>query len=92
MLLTPSEEIGKWNGDLASLRKTNRAGFRVIDIVVINMSWDEWSIVLDFELELAHVRILNVNVSLFIIITTNIVPYRLSPLFCLIRSSQFGNL
>ncbi|KAG8324498.1 hypothetical protein J6590_091018 [Homalodisca vitripennis] len=44
---------------------------------------------LDFgsELEIAQVQILSVTVALFIS-TINLVLYRLSPLFCLIRSSH----
>ncbi|KAG8276752.1 hypothetical protein J6590_057651 [Homalodisca vitripennis] len=50
---------------------------------------DERSKSLDFgsELEIAQVQILSVGVALFIS-TINLVLYRLSPLFCLIRSSQ----
>ncbi|KAG8316838.1 hypothetical protein J6590_040093 [Homalodisca vitripennis] len=49
----------------------------------------EWSKTLDFEseLEIAHVRILSVILALFIS-TIDLVLYRLSPLFCLIRSSH----
>ncbi|KAG8318781.1 hypothetical protein J6590_105902, partial [Homalodisca vitripennis] len=49
----------------------------------------EWSKTLDFEseLEIAQVRILSVTVALFIS-TIDLVLYRLSPLFCLIRSSH----
>ncbi|KAG8315368.1 hypothetical protein J6590_072351 [Homalodisca vitripennis] len=49
----------------------------------------EWSKTLDFEseLEIAQVRILSVTVAFFIS-TIDLVLYRLSPLFCLIRSSH----
>ncbi|KAG8258764.1 hypothetical protein J6590_025930 [Homalodisca vitripennis] len=49
----------------------------------------EWSKTLDFqyELEIAQVRILSLTVALFIS-TIDLVLYRLSPLFCLIRSSH----
>ncbi|KAG8319312.1 hypothetical protein J6590_094503 [Homalodisca vitripennis] len=42
---------------------------------------------LESELEIAQVRILSVTVALFIS-TIDLVLYRLSPLFCLIRSSH----
>ncbi|KAG8292594.1 hypothetical protein J6590_034787 [Homalodisca vitripennis] len=53
------------------------------------MPMTEWSKALDFEseLEIAQVQILSVTVALFIS-TINLVPYQLSPLFCLIGSSH----
>ncbi|KAG8326331.1 hypothetical protein J6590_044319 [Homalodisca vitripennis] len=50
---------------------------------------EKWSKTLDFgsELEMAQVQILSVAVALFIS-TLDLVLYRLSPLFCLIRSSH----
>ncbi|KAG8247358.1 Mroh1p [Homalodisca vitripennis] len=53
----------------------------------INEQLARWSKTLESELEIAQVRILSVTVGLFIS-TINLVLYRLSSLFCLIRSSH----
>ncbi|KAG8314335.1 hypothetical protein J6590_094959, partial [Homalodisca vitripennis] len=62
---------------------------RPVVVSVWECRWPERSKSLDFgsELEIAQVQILSVTVALFIS-TINLVLYRLSPLFCLIRSSH----
>ncbi|KAG8248715.1 hypothetical protein J6590_033889 [Homalodisca vitripennis] len=57
--------------------------------VEIHVPMAEWSKTLDFgsELKIAQVRILSVTIALFIS-TIDLVLYRLSSLFCLIRSSH----
>ncbi|KAG8294881.1 hypothetical protein J6590_092764 [Homalodisca vitripennis] len=60
----------------------------MIDEVIWECRWPS-GLSLDFgsELEIAQVQILSETVAIFIS-TTNLVLYRLSPLFCLIRSSH----
>ncbi|KAG8277408.1 hypothetical protein J6590_042640 [Homalodisca vitripennis] len=58
-------------------------------VVWVGLPMAERSKSLDFgsELEITHVQILSVTIALFINII-DLVLYRLSPLFCLIRSSH----
>ncbi|KAG8291283.1 hypothetical protein J6590_063915 [Homalodisca vitripennis] len=60
---------------------------KLILMALLGVPIVEWSKTLDFELEIAQIRILSVTVALFIS-TIDLVLYRLYTLFCLIRSSH----
>ncbi|KAG8266081.1 hypothetical protein J6590_079065 [Homalodisca vitripennis] len=81
----------------AAVLRTRRVSLNILQlcreklrgITLPGVPMAEWSKTLDFESELkiAQARILSVTVALFIS-TIDLVLYRLSPLFCLIRSSH----